>query len=531
MLVAKGQRLQVVEATESTYTSTSVGTRTVSPHSAAEVATGREYLRLSLPLLALVALCTTVGLTKVHYHLMDDQTLFLRGAEVLRNGGTLYRDIWDIKPPGVFLFYLAGGEMFGFTDVGIHLFELLIMVSTAVVSFLWLRPAIGAWAAWMGAFLTVFFYYSMNFEGDFCNVEALACLPAAIAGFSLLSPRGKWPLVMAGASAGFLIVIKPFYGLIGLGFWAVFLIADREASRRLSTWVVLLMSAAAPVLAMVVWFAWQGALPQLFDALIRIPFEAKLTVNPLGRLWGLRIAVEHFLSGFKPLWPMLIAAVWAAYENRRNRGVLTAVAFLGMWIVTGAIGVILQLQSWFPAEFLLILPPFGLLAGVGLIWTLGRIMEGAWPKRALAILLLGVSLWTARAAVRPLVVALWKTGGEVAPSANFERHRRQLQYDARQVTCTPSDTALVWMSPMVYWFSGCRAASPVEGTRMLWMPPRLLARVRDDIRRSSPRYIYLRDSDIAPFTAAMPGLMEQYAMEYQSTEGAWYRLKGARVEN
>ena len=484
-----------------------------------------------LALLALVALCTAVGLSKVHYHLMDDQTLFLRGAEVLRNGGTLYRDIWDIKPPGVFLLYLVGGEMFGFTDAGIHLFELLIMVSTAAVSFLLLRLAIGAWAAWMGAFLTVFFYYSMNVEGDFCNVEAFACLPAAIAGFSLLSPRGKWPLALAGMSAGLLILIKPFYGLIGVGFWAAFLIADRKASRRASTWVILLISAAAPVLAMILWFAWRGALPELFDALVVTPFEAKLTVSPLSRLYGLRLSIGHFCYGFRPLWPMLIAAVWAAYQNRRNRKLMTAVAFLGAWIITGAIGVLLQLQSWFQFQFLLILPPLGLLAGLGVSWTLTHVVKGAWPTRALAVLLLGVSLWTARAAVRPLVVALRTTRGEVPPSASFERHRRQLQYDARQVKCAPSETALVWMSPMVYSFSGCRSASPVEGTRMMWMPPRLLARVREDIRRSSPRYIYLRDPEIAPFTAAMPGVMEQYAMEYQSTEGAWYRLKGARVEN
>jgi hypothetical protein len=371
----------------------------------------------------------------------------------------------------------------------------------------------------------------MSFEGDLCNVEAFACLPAAVAGFSLLSPRGKWQLALAGASAGFLLLIKPFYGLVGAGFWAAFLIADRKASRRVSTWAVLLLSAAAPVVAMIVWFALRGALPQLFDAMIVTPYEAKLTVNPLSRVSGLLLTIGHLCYGVRPLWPMLIAAVWAAYENRRNRKMLTAVGFLGMWFITGAIGVLLQLQSWFPFQFLLILPPVALLAGVGLSWTLAHIVKAAWPKRALAILLLGFCLWAARIPVRPLVVALWRTGGDVPPSANFERHRRQLQYDARQITCMPSETVLAWMSPMVYRFSRCRSASPVEGTRMVWMPASLLDRVRQDIRGSSPRYIYLRDYDIERFTAAMPGLMEQYAMVYQSTEGAWYRLRGARVEN
>jgi len=394
-----------------------------------------------------------------------------------------------------------------------------------------LRLAIGTLAAWMGAFLTVFFYYSMNFEADFGNVEAMACLPAAIAGFSLLSPRSKWRLVLAGASVGFLIMIKPFYGLIGAGFWVLFLIVDRRDSRRVSTWVILLMSAAAPVLAMIVWFVWRGALPQLFDALVVMPYEASLAGNPLNRISVLRLGIEHFCYGIRPLWPLLIAAAWAAYEDRHNRKMMTAVAFLGMWIITGAVGVLLQVQSWFQHHWLLILPPLGLLAGVGLNWTVTHILGATWPKRALAMLLLGVSLWTARVPVRPLVAALWKTRGEVAPSANFERHRRQLQYDAQQVRCSPSETVLAWMSPMVYWFSDCHSASPVEGTKMTWMPPSLLARVRVDIRRSSPRYIYLRNVDIARFVAAMPGVLEQYAMVYQSTEGAWYRLKEAHGEN
>ena len=52
-----------------------------------------------------------------------DQALFLIYSKAISNGAILYRDVWDIKQPAIIFFYLIGGKLFGFTEIGIHLLE------------------------------------------------------------------------------------------------------------------------------------------------------------------------------------------------------------------------------------------------------------------------------------------------------------------------------------------------------------------------------------------------------------------------
>ncbi|HEX4138479.1 MAG TPA: glycosyltransferase family 39 protein [Bryobacteraceae bacterium] len=466
-------------------------------------------------------LCAAIGLCRIHWPLFDDQTLFLRGAEAIRDGGTLYRDYWDFKPPGIFFLYFLGGRIFGFTDLGMHLLELVILVSFAVIAFLCLRDRIGLRAAWLGAFLAVLFYYGISDESDLGNVEGLACLPASIAAFLLLSPRSPWRIAIAGLAAGLLILLKPFYGLLGVAFWAVFFLAGRSESRRISTWLILLAAAAVPIFLTILWFLQRGALPDLINAVIRTPNEAKFIVNPMTRIPWLKLSIEYFLKGIRCLLILLIPAAWAVYE-RRNRATMVAVAFFLSWMGAGTIAILLQFQSWWRFHWLLILPPIAFLAGMGADFAISRIVRrGALPGRVIAVLLLAVALWTARSFAHPLIVAA-RSGSWDAPP-HYAQYRRQLQYAAGQVRCTPADTALIWLSPIVSRFSGCRSASAVYGTYMLVIPPSVFARVREDLRSSSPRFIYLRLAHLPAFRAAFPGLLDGYVVQYQDSIGSWYR--------
>src|SRR4029453_3997297 len=69
-----------------------------------------------------------------------DQALFTVYARQLTQGAVLYRDIFDVKQPGIFLFYIMGGSLFGFTEIGIHLFELIYWLGFSVFALITLRP-------------------------------------------------------------------------------------------------------------------------------------------------------------------------------------------------------------------------------------------------------------------------------------------------------------------------------------------------------------------------------------------------------
>lgn len=72
--------------------------------------------------LSLVALICAIHLP---FPFRGEQALFVTAAMEISEGGGLYTDFWGLKQPGIFLFFVAGGTLFGYTEVGIHLFELI----------------------------------------------------------------------------------------------------------------------------------------------------------------------------------------------------------------------------------------------------------------------------------------------------------------------------------------------------------------------------------------------------------------------
>jgi hypothetical protein len=84
---------------------------------------------------------TFVGLARVPESFFGDQALNALMGKVIASGGAPYADLWDLKHPGVFFFFAAGGMLFGFDEVGIHLFELLWMLVTALA----VRVMAGRW--------------------------------------------------------------------------------------------------------------------------------------------------------------------------------------------------------------------------------------------------------------------------------------------------------------------------------------------------------------------------------------------------
>lgn len=61
-----------------------------------------------------------------------DQSIFARGSEVLFNGGKLYVDYFEQKPPLLFVFYGIGGQLFGHSDISYRFFDFLWQLFTVL---------------------------------------------------------------------------------------------------------------------------------------------------------------------------------------------------------------------------------------------------------------------------------------------------------------------------------------------------------------------------------------------------------------
>jgi hypothetical protein len=89
--------------------------------------------RTRLCAIAGLALVAVLALLHLWYPFDDDQGLFAFGARELAHGARIYADFWDLKQPGIYWYYEVAGSLFGFDEVGIHLFDLGWMLILCLV--------------------------------------------------------------------------------------------------------------------------------------------------------------------------------------------------------------------------------------------------------------------------------------------------------------------------------------------------------------------------------------------------------------
>src|SRR5450631_4009030 len=90
----------------------------------AESRSRRPGLRITI-----IAVILLAALVHVPYPFWGDQALFTYAAHGIRHGDRLYVDFWDLKQPGIYLWYLGAGTLFGFHEAGMHTAELLWSVA------------------------------------------------------------------------------------------------------------------------------------------------------------------------------------------------------------------------------------------------------------------------------------------------------------------------------------------------------------------------------------------------------------------
>ncbi len=136
-----------------------------------------KYWFYGLSILVLIII-VILGVLSLRDGFSGDQALFLIYSKAINNGAVLYRDVWDIKQPGIFVFYLIGGKIFGFNEVGIHLFELIYWLGLSLIMIFGLKSYFqNSLFAVLTPLFTIGIYYSVSGGLHWTQAEALVCFP------------------------------------------------------------------------------------------------------------------------------------------------------------------------------------------------------------------------------------------------------------------------------------------------------------------------------------------------------------------
>jgi len=486
-----------------------------------------------------------LGLLHLPAPFTGDQAFFTVGAEEMSRGGVLYRDFWDIKQPGIFLFYLLGGNLFGFTEAGIHAFELVVLLLfsaflTCALKRRFVHPGIAS----LLPVVTVGAYYAASSYWHLTQLEYLAGCPLLVSVWLTCEApqfdpkRRALAHLAAGILGGIVLLFKLIFLPMLLVLWVTVLVhavrvrgepvagVARTAAVPLAIGFVLTLGAAAA------WFAHQGTLGLAAETFFVLPTR----IVARGRPEFLRLAksVIWFGAMFAPL---VALGGWRACRLLKFRRADDPLEIcLLFWVFSGTGVILLQRQSWWQYHFLLLVVPLGILMLLELDERWGRWKEaGRIPAAAMLALLVLLAPMMFRMGKKTIPII--RQGGAIAAgeslryrTAASEEYRGAIE-ETRFLTEADRRPGAIFVGgdPLYYFLSGRPQAVAMNGWSLEFYLPEQWIRLAEQLEASRPPYIFLNGDygamarDNAPRLTRL--LESDYAVHRSGAVGTWYARK------
>ncbi len=484
---------------------------------------------LALELIAGVAAVLIFGLPSLAFPLGADQGQQAAIGRLIAEGHVLYRDLWDNRSPGIYLFAALAWRLGLDGMSGVRIFDLVWQMLTAsgLGLMAWRLSRLRGSAALAAAFYG-FTYYGQGNYWHTCQPDGKLALFAA-AGWLLISDSDRltpWRLASAGALWGCAFLTK-YPGLL----LALPLVAALPAVNR-PRWIrMLLWFGGAFLVTVGAWLGYCAAVGSL-----RALWADTVLFNRGYRLLGaeisgiaaaaheaLAIALEHR----EVLAPLILVPLAIPYTGRRAFRVPLAwlVSGLGMFVVQG---------KFFSMHYYSVLAPLALLSAIVWCAVATRVREHRpWRQRAtwIAALLLSLAAGyrTAFTWEHSAAAALRATESEEARTqyyANFPGAPVQYSVtDFLEVVrhlksqTDPSQPLLVWAyQPSIYFLAGMKPSTRFVSDIALtstYAPLEYREQFYKDLADHPPAYIVVALRDSRPWAIGHALTSEQVAASFE----------------
>jgi hypothetical protein len=355
--------------------------------------------------LALAAGCgLLVRIPAIAEPLGIDQSLWASAVRGMSRGLVLYRDVWDHKPPGIFLAYLAAFRAFGWTPSSIAWLDLAASAITTMLVFEIVRRAAHASMAAVAAALYAVFtipswlYGNGGFlERSVAETFIVVAVGAAARCAVRLTRRSSAAAALGlGFAVGVAIVFKPNAAIYLPALW-VWVAAYGGLSRRALVTlgvVAVIGSCVAPILTLL-WLWRAGVLHDTWLALVVFNrfyladgFTPSQASSAFANAIGLRMKTD-------PLWAAGgIGALVVAWDLARTRRLDAAAALPVVWGAAAAIAIFANGVRLFNTYFIQALAPLAMLAA-WVIWGAAR-RSIVHRAAATAVIVIGVAVLAQR---------------------------------------------------------------------------------------------------------------------------------------
>lgn len=487
------------------------------------------------------------AIPNLSYPIGRDQASFLVIGEGLLRGQRLYRDLWDIKPPGIYGVYAVLSKLFGHVMWSVGFVDILWLLVISYCIFRFTERYMGTVAAG----LTVAVNASWHCANGYLVAAQAECflMLLVFAGYLLVAGEGRWQAardLAAGLCLGGGFWLKynalaflPLLALVPYLDWSGLNLRPRrlrlaiprgEWFRRVGVLIAGILLAFGVVMA---YFGLTGSWAAFKEGHLAI--AARYAVAP-GRIPGFwTVAAARVLLGLGG-WTLLATGVSFLIPEWCDLSQLLPVASAA---TMGFVATCSQFR-FFPYSFETCRPFFAAIWGY-LAWRIYNGLRGLtrqpdrrWMTRLLACALLAViALGPLRMEAKTFVqryrdLAWWRRDSRdffaryPDVRASVERLEGQSQMiDLLRRCSVPGDGVFIWgTAPLIYYMTGLRPPTRFVVTNhpliSPWGPPVWRDELVRDLEKSPPAFLVVAQGDAVPDIALHALDSEQYLARYPS---------------
>jgi len=381
----------------------------------------RAAVRRDLGRLALVVVALTMVLRLPAFFVdvfNSDETFLATQAQVIRDGGDLYREAADRKPPLVPYLYASTFAITGTTALwSVRVAAMLAVIATALLLAFEARRRAGPRAMWIAGFLTVVALVAFApQDGQAANFE-IFMLPAMVAAV-VLARRGHG--TTAGVAAAFATLAKQTGAAVLLP--VAYLLWKRRGRNGIADAIVGFL---VPILLVAMWFGPRQI--AYWTVLGNGSYVGLKTASALVIAMFVLMTIGWAACNIPILWTL--PRSWRARREAADDGATNT--DLWLWLASGAVSVAIGLR-FFGHYYLQLVPPLVLLAAI----ALSRASERAVRTTIAFALVTGVMFSAAGYFLKPF-----------GPEPHYQRTCRYIETHS-----SVDDRVLVWGNlPEIYW--------------------------------------------------------------------------------
>jgi 4-amino-4-deoxy-L-arabinose transferase-like glycosyltransferase len=497
--------------------------------------------------LALVAILGLTFLLRMKFwnqpFQMDEGVYAYIGWGML-DGLVPYKDVFDHKPPGIYLLYSLVFLLTEPSTINVKVFASIYTLGTTLAVFLLARKVAGTKAGCLSALLFGIFSCGPKIEGGGVNTEIFMILPYTLAAYFLLRAAEtdkRRSYFLAGLFTGLACTIKQVavVNVLWIAAFLLFRIWRRRTGKRVSD---IAADAAAVAVGMVLpwipfalYFYVQDGLHEFFYWQVNFNFAymdrgVKYLANHAILLKQMKIILSEnsilwllVLVGLSSLWRQVSEPEGSDSDTMRQPSEKREVLLLmATWPLFSFLGIAMG-GRYYGHYFIQLIPSLAVLGGVGLIAVVQ------------ALRFKGKEVFRQPSRILLAALIIWSCVLFVKTNAPY-----YLRYDAEQISfrvygtplfsvtrfvgkylrerTQPDDLIYVWaVNPEINFYALRKSPSPflVHSTAFTKLPWDTYEEVIQSLHRAPPRYIVAMQG-----MSKFPALKSYVSQNYQKEKDA-----------